>query len=109
MVAYLAILTAALPLMAFALFPPKTARWRSGRRLFWASSALALLSVGVNVAFVDPAGPAPLFYAAWLVFVVFLAGVCYGAAIVRGEWSEWRRIGRERAERVTDPSKPWLR
>ena len=109
MIAYLAILTAILPPTAFALFPARTARWRTGRRLFWTSFPLALLVIAVNVAFVDPAGPAPLYFGAWFVFVVVLAVWCYGAAIIRGEWSEWRRIQRERAERVTDPTKPWLK
>lgn len=112
MVAYLAILTAFAVPVWLGLLRPRTERWRRARRRFWRLLPAWAGVAAANVAFVDPAGPAWLYYGAWLVFVVVLALWCIAVGHIRGEWGEWRgRVRRERelAARTPDPEKPWLK
>lgn len=98
------------PPSVFAAFPPRTPRWRTARKVYWIAFPIATAWFAANLALLDPAGPAVLYYGSWLGFVIAASAWAWAGGTIRGEWSLWRegrRAGAAAPARVPDPAQPW--
>ncbi|QJX00132.1 hypothetical protein [Frigoriglobus tundricola] len=110
----IAMLACFLPPSVLAAVPPRTPVWRRARKWYWITLPLGAAVCGFNAYFIDPAGPAIVFYGAWFIFVLVATGWCLATGVLRTEWSAWREERRRALHTATaEPeqqvtvAKPW--
>lgn len=105
--------TVLIPPSVFAALPPRTERWRYARKIYWIVFPIAVGVCVFNLEVVDPAGPAAVYYGAWLVFVLLVTVWAIATGTIRSEWAQYRQELRraEAAERAAAeperPRQPW--